>query len=124
MVVFPFFCLAIAGVVYTWIVILQELRQGLPVGWRRTTGLAGVLAATVQLGLFVAAFEIVGKATSADGRVHTDVWTLLRWEAVLAVIAIGCALTRKGPTRWWLLYASVALAGSTGFVWVVSGIVF
>ena len=94
---------ALVGIVYAWSKSYDDVRNAELRPWRRTSAMVGILAVTLQAVLFIAIWTPLGR--------H-NMWVswLTRGEALLFLIALPCALTRKDRSRWWLLFSSTVLA--------------
>lgn len=93
---------AFVGMVYAWSESYNEVRNRELRLWRRTTAIVGVLAVSLQAVLFIAIWTPLGR--------HNTLVAWLTWcEALFFFIALPCALTQRGPYRWWLLFSSTVL---------------
>jgi hypothetical protein len=115
---FPIVVVATVGIAYIWVLTNQEVREAKVLKWPQTIALLSVLAATMQVPLpFVMAFFSIGPSNPK-----------LEWiaglEVLLFLVALPCALKRKGLVRWWLALSSIFFLALTGFIYLVSGIQF
>jgi len=94
--------LAFWGLGYAWWHWRISLaKETLPL-WRRTLGIVGLLAVSVQALLFLLSFTRIGSDYMLFGK-----WA--RWVDYTFLVAVPCVLAGKGKPRWWLLSASILL---------------
>jgi len=110
---------AIAGLIYTWVLTCEQVRAVKALAWPQTIALLSVLAVTMQALLF---FAMISFAMGAINRPMID-WTA-KLEVLFFLVALPCALIRKGPARWILALAAIYFLAVAGFVYLVSGIQF
>ncbi|MGA7343060.1 MAG: hypothetical protein WBE72_00245 [Terracidiphilus sp.] len=118
-VLLPITIVAIVGLAYAWVLTYQEVRAAKVLEWPQTIALLSVLAVTMQVVLhFGMTFFFFG---TTDRR--TIGW-IAGFEVLFFLIALPCALKRKGPVRWLLALSSIYFLAFAGFGYMVSGIQF
>jgi hypothetical protein len=116
----PLVGFAIVGIAYTWVLTYQALREAKVLGRPQKIALLSVLAATMQAPLpFVMAFRI----TVPDRHDARRGW-IAGLEVLFFLVALSCALTRRGPARWLIALSSIVFLVFTGFMYLVTGIQF
>src|SRR5437762_399090 len=94
---------AFVGLLVAWGKAYAEARNPELGVWRRKTAIVGTVAATLQAALFIAIWTPLGRNSA---------W--VKWftwgEVLFFLVAVPCAITRKGWFRGWLLFSSGALA--------------
>jgi hypothetical protein len=115
----PITIVAIVGLAYTWVLTYQEVRAVTVLEWPQKIALLSVLAVTMQVVLYFAMFFfLIG---TIDQRAIGWITGL---EVLFFLVSLPCALKRKGPARWWLVFVSIYFLGFAGFIDLVSGIQF
>jgi|SRR5580658_3489585 uncharacterized Tic20 family protein len=115
----PITFMAIVGLVYAWALTDKEMRAVKVCGRTETIALLSVFAVTMQVLLLVVMFSF-GIGTIERGAIEL----VSGFELLFFLLALPCALMRKGPVRWWLALASIYFMALGGFVYLVSGIEF
>ena len=115
----PLTLVVIAGLAWTWVLTYREVRAASALEWHQTIALFSELAVTMQVLLFFAMFFFL---VSPVG--HRTIAWITGLEVLFFLIALPCALIRKGPTRWWLAVSSIYFLAFAGFGYLVSGIQF
>ena len=86
---------AFVCILHAWSVGRSHLQKlDLPT-WRRKTAVVGLVAVTIQAALLLAILTY--------GLVQIEL------SIRLALFAIPCAFTARGPFRWWLFLSSIGL---------------
>jgi hypothetical protein len=109
----------IVGLAWTWFLTFREVRAAGVLEWPQTIAILSELAVTMQVLLFFAMFFFF--TSPVDQR--TIAW-ITGLEVLFFLIALPCALKRKGPTRWYLVVSSIYFLTFAGFGYLVSGIQF
>jgi hypothetical protein len=118
-VLLPLTLAVVVGLAWTWVLTYRELRATEGIRRPQTIALLSELAVTLQALLFFAmAFFLIGPI---QRRATASIAAL---EVLLFLIAVPCAILRKGPTRWFLAVSSVYFLALAGFAYLVSGIQF
>lgn len=115
-VLLPVTLAAILGLAYAWVLTYREVRAAMAQSWRQTVAWLSVGAVTLQVLLFVAMIFFLSNERTID-------W-LAGGELVLFLIALPCAVLRKGFARWCLAFSSIYFLTFAGFIYIVSGIRF
>lgn len=114
---------AFAGIAYTWWATFHQIAKGELLRRRRTTALMGITAVSVQAALFIIMWYFVARRLFYE-RPNPSFAGIMGGQILCFPIAISCAVTRKGLSRWCLLYSSIVLAACSFFTVVISGITF
>lgn len=72
--------------------------------WRRVILVIGVIAVTLQAGLFLAFW-----LWPSIGRDYLLFGSWARWVHISFIVALPCLFAGKGPSRWWLLSSSILM---------------
>lgn len=116
-VLLPVTLAAIVGLAYTWILTYREVRAARAVEWPQKIALLSVTAVSVQVVLF---FGMLFNLSNDQRMIG---W-IMGIEVLLFLVAVPCAVIRKGFARWWLAFSSIYFLAFAGFVYLVSGIQF
>jgi hypothetical protein len=121
----PLVGLAIVSIAYTWVLTYKEVREAKLLEWPQTIALLSVVATTMQVPLpFVMAFiEPHDPKLGWMGAPRKEAFLLLP-EVLFFLVAMPCALIRKGAARWCLAFSSIVFLVFTGFIYLISGIRF
>jgi hypothetical protein len=118
MVIFllPVTLIAVLGLAYAWVLTAREMRAPDTSPTRKSLAWASVIAVTAQVLLYGAMLFFLTN--------HPAIDRIAAAEVALFLIALPCAILRKGFARWWLILTSLYFVVFAGFVWMVSGIQF
>ena len=116
-VLMPVTLAALAGLIYAWVLTYRESRAAEAPGWRQTVAWLSVGAVTLQVLLFAGMYFFFSNGQRAIN-------SIAEIEVLLVLIAVPCAVMRKGFARWWLIFSSVYFLAFAWFIYIVSGIVF
>ena len=115
----PITIVAIVGLAYTWVLTYQEVRAVKVLAWPQKIALLSVLAVTMQVLLvFVMFFFFIGPTD------HRTIGWIAGLDVLFFLVALPCALMRRGPARWLLAFSSIYFSAFAGFGYMVSGIQF
>jgi hypothetical protein len=110
---------AIVGLAYTWVLTYEEVRAVKVLEWPQRIALLSVIAVTVQVLLFVVMCSFfIG---SID---HRAIGWTAGLEALSFLVALPCAVKRRGAARWWLAFSSIYFLAMAGVGYLGSEIQF
>jgi hypothetical protein len=119
LVFLPVTLFAVAGLGYTWLLTYREVRAAEVLARPQIIALLSESAVTAQALLFIVMlFCFIGPANQ-----RAIEW-IARLESLCFIVAVPCALIRKGPTRWWLSVSSLYFLALSGFGYLASSIQF
>jgi len=114
-VMLPVIGVVIVGIAYTWVLTYQEVREAEVLEWPQTIALVSVLAATMQAPLpFVMALFFI------DPHNQRALERIAGLEVLFFLVALPCALKRKGLAQWGLTLSSIFFLALTGLIYLVS----
>jgi hypothetical protein len=117
----PLTILAIASLLYAWVLTHRELRAVDCKGRTETIALLSVFTVTMEILLVVVMFSF----SFGIGIIAGDA---IGWvtgvEVLFFLLALPCAIMRKGLARWCLVFSSIYFMAIGGMMYVASGIQF
>jgi hypothetical protein len=119
LVTIPITVIAVGSLIYAWFLTSAEVRAVKVYGRSQTIALLSVFAVTMEILLIVVMLSLGIGIIQGD----TIGW-ITGAELLFFLVALPCALMRKGLVRWCLAFASIYFMAIGGFLYAVSGIQF
>jgi len=111
----PIALAAVAGLAYAWFVTVRELRMAKAIGWRQTTALVSLLAATALAPMpYVTVYFI-------DPHDQKGLAWSMKFAVLFFLLSLPGAWLRKGLLRWGLILGSIFFLGFTSLIYAISG---